>query len=377
MLSNKKNGEAYKKFLRGVQGGSFFKKRPPEFKIKKCILFFIVLSFFIHGLILASGQYRVLSWSGDVKIRKGGKFISLTGRAKISLKKGDGIWLAKGAEVKLLFPGGVQKVFYGPRFTRVETLEKARKGASTLVNLIKSIGIEELLSRKKEDAAAATRSFSLRLYKKIKKAIPEMEEPLLAVGKEKEMNEVLALVAARFDAAPMEKQVLIKARVYKHFNRDKHALKTVLDYYEKIRNLEDRKRERNFIEDFLLDEFLPVVITFNLEDPDFIIFSSNFKLWWAAFFYDGEELKEIVKTIETSLNPQDTFWIKHVKVSSKKDKPYYLFIIASYHSSGLAKFVDLEEAKKELLGKDIPVASTGKAVGIGKVILKIGLKKKK
>jgi hypothetical protein len=316
----------------------------------------------------------VLSWKGDVKIWKGGKFISLAGQAKISLEKGDGIWLANGAEVEVRFPGGDQKVFNGPRFTKVETLEKARKGPSIIVNLIKSMGIEELLSRKKEDKLGGTRAGSERLYKKIKSIIPEMQEPLAAAKKEKDMNEVLSLVEARFDAAPMEKQVLIKARVYKHFNRDKLALMTVFNYYEKIRNLEDKKGERNFIEDFLFDEFLPIVITFNLEDRDFITFSSNFKLWWAAFFFDGEELREIVKTIDSSLNRQDIFRITPGNIGRKQNKAQYLFIIAGYNSSELEKLDNMEVAKKELMGKEMHEASSGKAVGCGKLFIKIRLK---
>jgi hypothetical protein len=318
-------------------------------------------------------QYKLLSWKGDVKIRKGGKFISLTGQAKISLEKGDGIWLANGAEIELSLPGGNQKVFYGPRFTKVETLKKARKGPSTLVNLIKSMGIEELLSRKKQDAVGGTRTGSERLYKKIKKALREMEEPLAAMGKEKDMKEVLAKIEARFDAAPMEKQVLIEVMIYKHFNRDKLALITLFNYYEKIRRLENKKMERNFIEDFLLNEFLPIVITFNLEDPDFITFSSNFKLWWAAFFFDGNEVSEIVKTIDTSQYPQDIFRINRGNIRSAIN-PKYLFIIASYQSSCLEMLVDIEEAKKELLGKDIPVALSYKATGFSNVFIKIRLK---
>jgi hypothetical protein len=191
------------------------------------------------------------------------------------------------------------------------------------------------------------------------------------------MKELLALVETRFDAAPMETQVLIKARVYKHFNRDKQALITVFNHYEKILNLKGKKKERDFIEDFLLNEFLPLVITFNLEDPDFIIFSSNFEVWWAAFFYDGKEFREIVKTIDTSMNPQDIFRINRVDIRSKPNKSQSLFIIASYHSSGLHKLDDMGEAKKELLRKDIPVAMSSNAVGIGKVIIKISLQKKK
>ena len=371
MLNNyikiKKAAQPIKSFS-GSPGGRFFKRAP------LAAGGILILLFIIPMIIQASGQYRLLSWKGEVKIMKGGKFISLTGQTKISLEKGDGIWIANGAEVKLQFPGGNQKVCSGPCFTKIETLEKAREGPSTIVNLIKSMGIEELLSRKKEDTLGGTRAGSERLYKKIKKAIGEMEEPLLEAGKEKDMKEVLVDIEARFDAATMETQVLIKARVYKHFNMDKQASMTVFNYYEKIRSLESKDIERNFIEDFLLNEFLPIVITFNLEDPDFITFSSNFELWWAVFFYDGKELKEIMKTIDTSLDRQVTFRINRGNIRSKPNNSPYLFIIAGYNSSELEKLDNMETAKKELLGKEIPAAMSGKVEGIGNVFIKIRLK---
>ncbi len=381
MLSNdikiEKSGEAYKKFYGGSRG-AVFQKSPPgrrrQFIIRKSILFLMVISFFIPGFTRASGQYRLLSWKGDVKIRTGGKFISLTEKSRLSLKKGDGLWLANGAEVELRFPGGTQKVVYGPRFTKVETLEKTKKGTSTLANLIKNIGIGELFKRNMEGAIGATRTGSPGLYKKIKKLIREMEEPLPDAGKEKEMHEMSARVEGRFDAAPMEKQVLIKARVFKHFKRYKLASMTVFNYYEKILNLEGKKRERNFIEHFLFNEFLPIVITFNLEDPGPITFSSNFKLWWAAFSFDGSELNEIGNSLDNNHLPQYTFKINPGNRRSKRNNPQYLFIIASYDWQELEKLNDMVEAKKELLRKDIPVTSSGKAVGLGKVPIKIRLK---
>jgi hypothetical protein len=137
MLNNdikiKKMAKPIKSFCGGARGAVFSKRAPLAAGGLLLCLFFIAMH--IH----AAEQYSVVSWKGEVKIMKGGKFISLTGQSKILLEKGDGVWLANGAEVKLCFPGGNQKVFYGPRFTKVETLEKAEKGPPTILNLIKSM----------------------------------------------------------------------------------------------------------------------------------------------------------------------------------------------------------------------------------------------
>ncbi len=342
--------------------------------VKKMALLLIVISCLIPAFTRPAGEYRLLSWKGDVKIRTAGKFIPLTEQPPPPLKKGDGLWLAAGAEAELRFPGGGQKVVYGPRFTKVETLEKAVKGPSLLANLIKNTGVEELLLRKKEGSIGATRSGAAGRYEKIKKFIREMEEPPPGAGKEKEMKKMLGLLEERFDAAPAEKQVLIRARVYKHFNRDKQAALTVSDYYEKVLNLEGKSGERDFIQPFLFNEFLPLAITFNRENRGAMVFSSNFKLWWAAFSFDGETFEELEKTIDDSHLPEDTFKTTPGSRPGKKNTPRHLFIIAGSDWRDLEEFDDPVEAKEKLLTKDIPAAPSGKAMGLGKVFIKILLK---
>lgn len=339
----------------------------------KRTLWILLTLFFVSGCIQAAGQYSVLSCKGDVKTRKGGKFITLTSGSKISLKKGDALWIANGAAVQLRFPGGTQKIINGPRFTKVENLEKVQKKPSFLENLIKNIGIEELFFRQKQTMRGATRDPSSRLSH-IKTAVPDMKEPPMAAGKEKQMNEALLFIEKAFDAAPIEKQVIIKARIYKLFNRDKQALKTVFYYYEEILNPKDKKKERMFIEPFLFNEFLPIVITFEPEGRDFVTFSSNFKLYWAAFSFNGIKIEEIEKTIDYRQKPQYTFKVKPGKRGSEKNKSHYLFIIADPRGLALEKYDDMEAVKKEFLRTVTPAASSGKAVGLGKVFIKINLK---
>jgi len=289
-------------------------------------------------------------------------------------------------------------MFNGPCFKKVETLEKnkAKARPSFLVNFIKITRIPELFSREKEEAAGTTKGddfkSSLSFYKEIKKAIEEefaeVKDNPPAAGKEKEMSEGLAVVDNDFDAAPLEKQAIMKARIYKHFNQDKHALMTVFNYYEKILNAEGKQKEREFLEDCLFNEFLPVVITYEVEEPSLLYggeldtgarvslrFDSNFKLWWAAFSFDGKEMKEIKKTIDSSLIPQETFTIRNHPTGNEESKPYYLFIIANPVWSQLEKYDDIEVARKELLEGGIPEASFNKAKGFRKVIVKIDLSK--
>jgi hypothetical protein len=348
--------------------------------------------------ILAFGQYRVLSWEGDVRVKQGGMFIRLAERSEIILKKGDSLWVEGRASIRLLFPDGTNQEFNGPYFTRVEALvkNKTRARSSFLANFIKITRIPELFSREKEDAAGTTKGDDFKssssFYKGIKKAIEQefagVKDSPPAADKKKEMTEGLAVVKNNFDAASLEKQAIMKARIYKHFNQGKQAFMVVFNHYKKILNVGGKQIERELLEESIFNEFLPVVITFKADGPEkslvkeleiipkvSISFSANFKLWWAAFYYDGNGFEEIEKTIDTRLHPQDTFKIEHDR-DKEKDKSLDVFIIACSDWSQLEKYDDMEEVKKELLGREIPAASSGKAVGIGKVIVKIGLKNK-
>jgi len=75
-------------------------------------------------IIHAAGQYRVLSWSGDVKIMQGGKFFQLA-NPSIALQENDAVWIANEAKIELGCPDGSRVEFNGPRFSRVATMAKS------------------------------------------------------------------------------------------------------------------------------------------------------------------------------------------------------------------------------------------------------------
>jgi hypothetical protein len=344
--------------------------------------------------IHAAGQYRVLSWKGDVKVMQGGKFLQLTKQSNVLLQENDAIWIANGARIELGCPDGSRREFNGPRFSRVETLEKVKtkRQPSFFVIFFKNLDLGEYITRDKEKSVGGTRArgfeSSESFYEELKKAIPGMEDRTLAGEKRKEVEEALAIVDRDFDAAPPEVKILLRAKVYKHFNLDKQALKTAFNYYETILKVKGKEKERALLEEFLIDEVLPVVVTYEVEEHSLLYsreldtgsrisvqFSSNFKVWWAAFSFDGKEIKEIEKTIDHKRNPQETFTIRNHPTGNEKDKPYYLFIIANPMWSQLEKYDDMEVAGKELLEGGIPETSSNKAKGFRKVTVKINLSK--
>jgi hypothetical protein len=407
MLNNdikiKKAAQPIKSFCGGSRGAVFSKSAPLAAGgtsrllapiIERWILFLLLFSVVIPGFIKASGQYRVLSWKGDVKIRKDGTFISLAGQSQISLKKSDAIWIANGAKIEFGCPDGLKREFKGPRFSRVETLEKVKikSQPSFYVIFFKNLNLGEYIARDKVKSVGGTRARGFEssedFYEKLKQAIPGMEDRTPAGEKNKEVEEALAIVDHDFDAAPPEVKIILRAKVYKHFNRDKQALKTAFNYYETILKVKEKQKERALLEEFVIDEVLPVVVTYEVEEPSLLYgweldtgpgisvrFDSNFKVWWAAFSFDGKEIKEIEKTIDRKRNPQESFTIRNHPTGNEKNKPYYLFIIANPVWSQLEKYDDIEIARKELLEGGIPETSSNTAKGFRKVTVKINLSK--
>jgi hypothetical protein len=199
------------------------------------------------------------------------------------------------------------------------------------------------------------------------------------------MKEILSVIDNDFDAAPKEKQAIMKSRTYKHFNQDKRALQMALDHYEKILKVKGKQRERELLEESLLNEFLPIVVTFKVEEPDellvkelkimpkvSIVFTANFKLWWAAFYYDGKGVEEIDNMINHSQKPRDTYNIKHDR-EKEKGKSLDIFVIACSEWSELEKYDDGEVVKKEFLGREIEGAVSGKVKGFSRVFMRVDL----
>jgi hypothetical protein len=357
---------------------------------------FPVLLFIISLLIQAAGppgQYKLVAWQGDVKVRRDGKFIPLSGQTEVLLNRRDAIFIPGGAAVELLFPGGIRRKFKGPRLTAVGTLKDTNQNQESefLANLMKITGLDELLSREKEEVTGATRGDESEssIYKEIIRAIrragPAVRDMPIDADKKKEMNQTLALIDSHFDAAAPGKQLLIKAKIYKLFNQHDRALMTVFNRYKELLEKEGTQNERKLLVLFLFHEFLPIVIHFSADveggrdiltrkKRNSITFSAaaNFKLWWAAAIYDGRELKVIEKTIDHSRYPREQFELRRdITVNNNNVKLFYLFIIACTNWTDLETFDDMEEVRRELLERDIPDTASTRVSGFGKVVIKI------
>jgi hypothetical protein len=149
------------------------------------------------------------------------------------------------------------------------------------------------------------------------------------------------------------------------------------DHYVSIMKTKGKQKERELLEDFLFNEFLPIRVVIESRSP--LTFSSNFDLWWAAFRYNGEKLEEITKTIDHSLHPQERFKLEENMVKLTKadmdirgsNKEQCVFILACADWGELEKYNKIEYAEKELLAGDIKVTTRGKVMSYGKVIVKL------
>ena len=205
----------------------------------------------------------------------------------------------------------------------------------------------------------------------------KIEDKTLTPGKEKEMKEILDTAEQGFNAFPEEKQIVIRSMVYKTFGRYKTALGMIFSYYKGILYTKGKQPERELLEDYLFNQFLPIVVTVHSPSS----FSANFKLWWAAFYFDGKELKSLDKTIDYSMHPQNDYKLKDnptiqadTKSKGKSEgNPPCVFIAACADWAELERFDDLETAKKELLDKSIKETKSGTIQDYGSVIIKICL----
>ena len=103
-----------------------------------------------------------------------------------------------------------------------------------------------------------------------------------------------------------------------------------------------------------------------------IVFSANFKLWWAAFYYGEEGVEDIDNMIDNSQHPRDTYNIKHDR-EKEKGKSLDIFVIACSEWSQLENYDDVEVVKKEFLGREIEGAVSGKVKGFSRVFMRVDL----
>jgi hypothetical protein len=348
------------------------------------LMIILAFTFFFPGFMPANPGYKIISYKGTVKIRQNAEVSRLKNQPPIDLKKGDAVMVYPGAEIEVLFPGGDKKTFTGPFYALVESLEKppAKDRLSFFAGATPWKGIERIFDEEGEESAGTTKGTqedSLNFYNEINQgvAVVKIEDKTLSPDKEKEMKELLDTAATGFNAFPEEKQIVICSLVYKNFGRYKTALDMIFSYYKGILYTKGKQPERELLEDYLFNQFLPIVIT--IHSP--FSFSSNFKLWWAVFYFDGKELKTLDKTIDYSMHPQNDYKLKDnstVQADTKskgmaKAGSQCLFIAACADWAELERFDDLETAKKELLDNSTKETQSGTIQDYGSVIIKICL----
>ncbi len=369
-------------------------------KIKYKPSFFILLTFLVFSLYSfpeVSTVSRIVSFQGKVKLKQKGKMTTLQKQKRIALEQEDAIMVYPGAKIEILLPGGKPKTFTGPFYSTVANLEKPFQDEmlSFFAEPSRWQAIKRLFDEEGEESSNTSRGTqedSLNFYNEINPVAgkAKIEDETLTPSREKEMKETLATVNDGLNAFPEEKQVVVRVLVYKNFGLHKTSLVTIFDFYKNILHVKDKQPERELIEDYLFNHFLPIVLVAqpanrsrgagasshgNLE------FSSNLKLWWAAFYFDGQTLKAIDKTIDYSLHPQNIYKINYDKINRVKAKTgstggtnsHYLFIVASTNWTELERYDDIETAKKEFLKNSIKEMKTGTIQDYGKVIIKFSL----
>jgi hypothetical protein len=348
------------------------------------LMIILVFTFFFPGFMPANPGYKIISYKGTVKVKQNAEVSRLENQPPIDLKKGDAVMVYPGAEIEVLFPGGDKKTFTGPFYAAIESLEKppAKDRLSFFAGPASWKGIERIFEEEGEESAGTTKGTqedSLNFYNEINQgaAAVKIEDKTLSPDKEKEMKEILETAATGFNAFPEEKQIVIRSLVYKAFGRYKTALDMIFSHYKGILYSKGKQAERELLEDYLFNQFLPIVVT--IHSP--FSFSSNFKLWWAAFYFDGKEFKSLDKTIDYSMHPQNDYKIKDnpgIQVGSQSKgmaggNTSCVFIAACADWAELERFDDLEIAKKELLDSGIKETKPGSIQDYGRVIIKICL----
>lgn len=359
-----------------------------------------VFIFYFSSFLLANGEYKIVSFKGKVKLKQNDEIVRLEKQLHVYLKKGDAVMVYPDAAIEMVFPDGNKKTFAGPFYSTAAALEKPY--ARNLLSFFGKPGqwkaIERIFNEEGEESAGTTKGTqedSLNFYDEIKPVVAkvEIEDKELAPAKKKEMKTILETVEPGFNAFPEDKQMVIRSLVYKSFGWYKTALNMIFAYYKGILRTKGKQAERELIEDYLFHEFLPIVITIMPNEKNKLfpkgtstsreiyfnkIFYSNFRLWWAAFFYDGRELESIQKTIDYSLHPENTFKLEksfnHTgNRTAGVNRAPCVYIVACADWTVLEKFDDMEYARRELLKSGIKETGSTTIRGYGKIMIKICL----
>lgn len=355
--------------------------------IKKHMISFMIAMIFIScfpGFMQADTGYKIISFKGTVKVKQNAKVSQLDiGQLPIDLQKDDAVMVYPGAEIEIMFTTGGKKTFAGPFYSKAAALEKppAQNRLAFFAGSSRWKGIEKIFDEEGEESAGTTKGTpedSINFYNEINQGIAAViiEDKNLSPDKENEMKEILDTASNGFNAFPEEKQIVIRSLVYKAFGRYKTALDMIWSHYKGILYIKEKQPEREFLEDSLFNEFLPIVVTIHSSAS----FSSNLKLWWAAFYFDGKELKSLDNTIDYCLNPQNEYKLKDnpeipsgVKAKGMAGKTRCLFIVACANWADLERYDDIETAKKELLENGLQETSTKSIQDYGRVVVKLYL----
>jgi len=354
---------------------------------------FLIFIFILPGFIHSQQQYRLLSWTGDVKIRTANRVIQPSpSPGGLSLRDCDAILIPEEGEISIRFPGGTEKRFHGPRFTTVKTLENEvpERPVNIIERFLEISGVTELFDRECEEAIGATRGgkdndsvyrqiYRLKESADKDKVLSDME---LQPNVRQQLECALDLVECHFDAFSAEERLFMKARIYEHFNQYRTALNTVFDQYQQLlREQEQKKKERKSMEALMFRLLRPIDIHFSVNNPVVqdgnrevsMTFQSNFALWWIAFPYHNGELEVIKRSYDYKPKPQATFEISCNIKSHQGTEPFYVFVIAFVNGYESRTFDDKTATKTVLLDKNILESTPGTVCGFSRVIIKIRL----
>jgi hypothetical protein len=355
-------------------------------KWKIPLMVFLVSMFLGTCLIPAKTGYKIVSFKGTVKVKKGDKIIPLTESKTLPLKKDHALMLYRGASVEIVFPDGSCSVFKGPFYAAVSTLQKpfTKKQLSLFEKKQLWEPIQRIFDEEEAIHGAARNgpvdrgAFKDEINKRL--ADKSLDDPKLPADKNKELNAALEAVDTLFNAFPKVRLIVIKALVYRHFGLNKKALQTVMIYYKSIAGKPGKRIVRGQVEDYVFTEFSPIIITIEPQNSEggpvigfYRTFSANIELWWAAFYYNGKELIEIEKTFDTKLHPQKTFAVRKNLDVKADQSPHCIFIVVCPEWTELLSYDNIRTAKNKLLTKKETKVNTVK--DWGKVTIKLCLRR--
>lgn len=362
-----------------------------KYKYQKVLIVILAFILSFPGLIHSAKQYKIVSYKGKVKVMKRYKIklpdninkkINWVRKPNIILRKDDAVMAYRGASVKMSFPSGDIKTFKGPFYATAQTLEKGidkeQLTAFETPALWKRI---ERVFDEEGDSTVITRSGPNdkdAFYKEIKKRAVDssLQDNTLPPHKKSEMETALKIAETAFNAFPKVKQTIVRALVYKQYGMNKTALSTVFSHYESIRGDKAKEKEQDAAENYMYNEFLPIVVHIVSKGNHrqlgfFKLFSSNFKLWWAVFYYDGNQLIEIEKTIDYKQEPQKLYRLRKPIKKKTGAVSQCVFIVVCPDWSQLETLDDIESAKKELLTGKVKETQVTTIRDWGKVTIKL------